>query len=64
MIILKLPFIGYYSLHVEKELQSFFHRYLSRNLSLNVVHNCFKIGDMFKYNGHQPKLFHSYVVFK
>ena len=51
-IILKLPFIGDHSLYVEKELQSFFHRYLSHNLNLNVVHNCFKIGDKFKHKEH------------
>ena len=49
LIVLRLPFIGDHSLDVEKELQSIFHHYLSHNLSLNVVHNCFKIGDMFKH---------------
>ena len=63
-IILKLPFIGDHSLHVEKELQSFFHRHLSHDLSLNVVHTCFKIGDMFKHKEHQPKLLRSNVVYK
>ena len=63
-IILKLPFIGDYSLHVEKELQSFFHCYLLHNLSLNVVHNCFKIGDMFKHKEHQHTLLRSNVVYK
>ena len=48
----------------EKELQTFFHRYLSDNLSLNVVHNCFKIGDMFKHKEHQPKLLSNNVVYK
>ena len=42
-IILKLPFIGDPSLHVEKELKSFFRHCLSEKLSLNVVHMCFKI---------------------
>ena len=63
-IILKLPFIGDHSLRVEKELQSFFHRYLSHNLSLNVVHTCFKSDDMFKHKEHQPKLFRRNVVYK
>ena len=50
--------------HVEKELQSFFHRNLSHDLSLDVVHTCFKIGDMFKHKEQQPKLFRSNVVYK
>ena len=62
--ILKLPFIRDHLLYVEKELQSFFHRYLSHNLSLNVVHNCFKISDMFKHKEHQPTLLHSNVVYR
>ena len=49
---------------MEKELQSFFHRYLSHNLSLNVVHNCYKIGDSFKHKHHQLTLLRSNVVFK
>ena len=34
------------------------------NLSLNVVHTCFKTGDIFKHKEHQPKLLHSNVVYK
>ena len=41
-----------------------FHRHLSHDLSLNVVHTCFKIGDMFKHKEHQPKLLRSNVVYK
>ena len=63
-IILKLLFIGGHLLHVEKELQSFFHRHLSHDLSLNVVHTCLKIGDMFEHKEHQPKLLRSNVVYK
>ena len=48
---------------MEIELQLFFHRYLLHNLSLNVVHYCFKSGDMFKHKEHQPKLLCSNVVF-
>ena len=48
----------------EKELQSFFHRYSSNNLSLNVVHNCFKNCDMFKHKEHQPKLLRRNVVYE
>ena len=59
-----MPFRGDHSLHVEKELQSFFHRYLSHNLSLNVVHTCLKIDDMFKHKEHEPKLLRSNVVYK
>ena len=57
-----MPFIGDHSLYVEKELQSFFHYYLSHNL--NVVYNCFKIGDMFKHKEHQPTPLRSNVVYK
>ena len=48
-LILRLPFIGNTSLHTEKELKSFFRRQLSGKLSLNVVYDCYKIGDMLKH---------------
>ena len=48
-LILQLRFIGNTFLHIEKELKSFFQRQLSAKLSLNVVHDCYKIGDMFKH---------------
>ena len=63
-LILRLPFIGNTSLHIEKELKSFFRRQLSGKLSLNVVHDCYKIGDMFKHKELQPKLYRHNVVYK
>ena len=39
-IILRLPFIGGHSLHVEKKLLLFLLRYLFGNFNLNDVHNC------------------------
>ena len=63
-IILKLPLIGDHSLHVEKELQSFFHCYILHDSSLNVIHNCFKVVDMFKHKERQPKHLHSNVAYK
>ena len=47
-----------------KRTAIFFHRHLSHDLSLNVVHTCFKVGDMFKHKEHQPKLLRSNVVYK
>ena len=63
-IILKLPLIGDHLLHVEKEIESIFYRYLLHKLSLNVVHNRFKIADMFKHKKHHFTLPRSNVVYK
>ena len=63
-LILRLPFIGNTSLHIEKELKSFFRRQLSGKFSLNVVHDCYKIGDMFKHKELQPKLYRDNIVYK
>ena len=63
-LILRLPFIGNTSLHIKKELKSFFRRQLSGKLSLNVVYDCYKIGDMFKHKELQPKLNRCYIVYK
>jgi len=63
-IILKLPFIGDPSLHLEKELKVFFRCYLLGKLSLNVVHGYFKVSDKFKHKEPQLKLLRSNVVYK
>ena len=62
--ILRLPFIGNASLHIEKELKSCFRCPLSGKLSLKVMHDCYKIGDMFKHKELQPKLYRHNVVYK
>ena len=62
-LILRLPFIGNTSLHIEKELKSVFRRQLSEKLCLNVVHDCYKINDMFKHKELQPKLYRHNVVY-
>ena len=63
-IILKLPYIGNPSIQLEKEFKSFFRRHLSNTLNLNVVHTCYKIGDMFKHKEKQPTLYRNNVVYK
>ena len=47
-----------------KKNYNLFLQYSSDGLSLNVVHNCFTIGDMYKHKEHQPKLLRSNVVYK
>jgi len=61
---LKLPYIGNPSIHLEKEFKSFFRRHLSDGLNLNVIHTCYKIGDMLKHKEKQPTLYRSHVVYK
>ena len=63
-LILRLPFIGNTSLHIEKEFKSFFRRQTSGKLGLNIVHDCYKLGDMFKLKELQPKLYRHNVVYK
>ena len=63
-LILRLLLTGNTSFHIEKELKSFFRRQLSGNLCLNVVHDCYKIGDMFKLKELQSKLYRHNVVYK
>ena len=62
-LILPLPLIGNASLPLKKELKSFICRQLSEKLSLN-VHDCYKIGDMFKHKELQPKLYRHIAVYK
>ena len=52
----------YIASYLEKELKSFFRRQLSGKLSLNVVHDGYKIGDMFKHKELQPKLYRHNVA--
>ena len=33
-------------------------------MRINVVHNCFQIGDLFEHKEHQPKLLRSNAVYK
>ena len=61
---MRLPFIGNTSLHLEKELKSFFRRQLSVKLSLNVVHDYYKISNMFKHQKLLPKLYRHRVLYK
>ena len=63
-LIIKLPFVGNSSMHIEKELQSFFRRKLSDKVKLMIVHNCHAIGNMFKHKDKQPLLYRNNVVYK
>ena len=63
-LIIRLPFVGNSSLHLEKELKSFFRRKLSDKFILNIVHNCYAISNMFKHKDKQPLLYRNNVVYK
>ena len=63
-MIFKLPYIGNASVHLEKELQSFYRRKLGNKVRLVVFHSTFGIGNKFRYKDKQPVLHRNIVVYK
>ena len=63
-MIFKLPYIGNASVHLEKELQSFYRRELGNKVRLVVIHSTFGIGNRFRYKDKQPVLHRNNVVYK
>ena len=65
-MIFKLPYnkyIGNASVHLEKELQSFYRR-KNRQQRLVAIHSTYGIGNRFRYKDKQPLLHRNNIVYK
>ena len=64
IILFRLPYIGNQSIQIEKELRSFFRKYLIDKVRPCVIHDTFCRGDMFRFKDKQCTHRRSYVVYK